>query len=271
MSLDLLAFGPHPDDIEIGMGGTVALHVALGFRVGLCDLTRGELSSNGTPDGRVAEAEAARAVLGALVRVNLELPDGGLSAEDPAQIDAVVACIRSYRPRTVAIPFRDDRHPDHGEAHQLLRSAIFKSGLRRYAMSGSSSLAAWRPDWVCHYFINDAATPSFLIDVTSVYEVKRRALACHSSQFAPAEPGSTGTRLTSPRFAQLIESRDAQFGALAGVSFAEGFVASTPVVRPHLLQAWGSPVSAEPDNPGPTPTGSATTEARRADEASYGS
>ncbi len=234
MPLDLLAFGPHPDDIEIGMGATLAWHAAQGHRVGLCDLTRGELGSNGTPEQRVAEAEAARAVIGAAMRVNLALPDGGLSADDDAQVQAVVACVRAERPRTIAIPYWDDRHPDHVAAHRLLTRALFRAGLRRSTAKGEP----WRPEWVCHYFINDAATPSFVVDVSDVYEVKRRALACHQTQFAPAAGGATETRLTSPLFMQLLESRDAQFGALAGVRWAEGFIVREPVRRPGLLKAW---------------------------------
>jgi bacillithiol biosynthesis deacetylase BshB1 len=232
--LDLLAFGPHPDDIEIGMGATLAWHVAHGHRVGLCDLTRGELGSNGTPAERMAEAEAARAVIGAAMRINLALPDGGLSADEDAQVQAVAACVRAERPRAVAIPYWDDRHPDHVAAHRLLTRALFRAGLRRSSAKGEP----WRPEWVCHYFINDAATPSFVVDVSDVYDVKRRALACHRTQFAPADGGATETRLTSPLFVQLVESRDAQFGALAGVRWAEGFIVREPVRRPGLLKAW---------------------------------
>ncbi len=236
MPLDLLVFGPHPDDIEIGMGGTVALHAKRGDRVGLVDLTRGELGSNGTPDGRVAEAAEASAVLGAALRINLALPDGGLSADDEAQLDRVVRCVRAHRPRAIAMPYWDDRHPDHVRASQLLRQAIFRAGLRRVQTAEDP----WRPDWVCHYFINDAASPSFVVDVSDVYEIKRQALACHRTQFAPAGDAAAATRLTSPLFSQLIESRDAQFGALAGVRYAEGFIVREPVVRPHLFKAWSA-------------------------------
>jgi bacillithiol biosynthesis deacetylase BshB1 len=229
--MDLVVFGPHPDDIEIGMGGTVAMYAARGWRVGLCDLTRGELGSNGTPADRLAEGEAACGVLGAAWRLNLGLPDGGLSADDADQVAAVVALIREHRPRTVAIPYWDDRHPDHVAASRLLRQAIFRAGLRRVA----TDLAPWRPDWTCHYFINDGATPSFVVDVSAVYELKRRALACHVTQFTPADGHQT--RLTSPTFQQLYESRDAQFGALVGVPWAEGFVVREPVVRPHLFRS----------------------------------
>jgi N-acetylglucosamine malate deacetylase 1 len=227
--VDLLVFGPHPDDIEIGMGGTVARHVSLGLRVGLCDLTAGEMGSNGTVDERLAEADAASAVLGAAWRVNLRWRDRAIGGAD--QIQSAVALIRQVTPRTVAIPYRHDRHPDHVAASDTLTEAVFNSGLRRY----EPSLPAWKPGRVCYYFINDAAPASFVIDVSGVYERKRRALACYASQFRPAGGDPVETRLTSPRFHQLIESRDAQFGAVAGVEFAEGFVVRDPVVLPSLF------------------------------------
>jgi bacillithiol biosynthesis deacetylase BshB1 len=231
MSIDLLVFGPHPDDIEIGLGGTVARHTAAGHRVGLCDLTKGELSSNGTPEQRLAEAAAAAAVLGALWRENLAWPDGGIEATPP-MIRSAVDVIRRHRPRTIAIPHWEDRHPDHVAASHALRTAAFRSGLRRYATDADP----WRPDWVCYYFINDSAPASFVVDVSESYQRKREALDCYRSQFAPTEEGAMATRLTAPTFRQLIESRDAQFGALAGVAFAEGIVVREPVQRPGLLK-----------------------------------
>ncbi len=232
--VDLLVFGPHPDDIEIGFGGTVAVHTASGFRVGLCDLTRGELGSNGTPADRDAEAEQARGVLGAAWRHNLRWPDGGITGTD-AQLTDVVRVVRTTRPRSVALPYWNDRHPDHRAASDVLTRAIFKTGLRRFQPDAGD---AWRPDWVCYYFINDSTDVSFAIDVSAHYEVKRAALACHVTQFAPAQPGSVGTRLTTPRFNQLIESRDAHLGALTGVAYAEGVVVREPLLRPHLIKRW---------------------------------
>jgi N-acetylglucosamine malate deacetylase 1 len=234
--VDLLAFGPHPDDIEIGIGGSVAQHVALGFRVGLCDLTAGEMGSNGTVEQRLAEAEAARAVLGAAWRVNLRLPDRALGS-DPGQQRAVVELLRRARPRAVAVPYWADRHPDHVAASHLLTEAVFSAGLRRYEAEGD----AWKPESLCYYFINDAVAPSFVIDVSVQYDVKRRALASHVSQLAPVAADAVATRLTSTRFRQLIESRDAQFGAQAGVDFAEGFVVRDPLVRPHVFRDWRVP------------------------------
>ena len=229
--VDVLAFGPHPDDIEIGMGATVAHHAARGLTVGLCDLTRGEMGSNGTPDERMAEAEAARRVLGAAWRVNLNLPDRQLR-DTPEQVLPIVELIRAARPSVVALPHWADRHPDHRAASTLVTSATFSAGLRRFRAKGD----AWKPDWLVYYFINTPGDPSFVVDVSDHYAVKQRALDCHVSQFTPGGRDATGTRLTSPLFRQLVESRDAQFGALAGVRWAEGFVVREPVIRRHLLK-----------------------------------
>ena len=257
---DVLAFGPHPDDLEIGLGATLAMHAASGHRVGLCDLTRGELASNGTPEERLAEAEQARVVLGAAWRKNLGWPDRGIGGRD-AHVKNAAALIRRVRPRVIAIPYWADRHPDHGAASRVLTDAVFNARLRRYPLEGEP----WNPEWVCYYFINDSAPPSFVLDVSAHYEAKRRALACYRSQFeqppgheasaavgqrdggptklrkgsrVPAAQGNgaVATRLTSPRFRQLIESRDAQFGALAGVAFAEGFIVKEPVLRATLFR-----------------------------------
>ena len=228
--VDLLAIGPHPDDIEIGIGGIVAKHVALGHQVGLCDLTAGEMGSNGTVAERLAEADAACDVLGAAWRVNLRLPDRAIG-RDADQMKAVASLVRRAQPRVIAVPYWSDRHPDHAAASHLLTEAVFNAGLRRYEAEGD----AWKPESVCYYFINDSASPSFVVDVSDHYETKRRALGCFTSQFRPTHPGAVATRLTSTGFRQLIESRDAQFGALAGVAFAEGIVVKYPVLRAHLL------------------------------------
>ena len=235
MALDLLVIGPHPDDLETGLGGTIARHTAEGWRVGLCDLTRGEFGSNGTPEERLREADEARAVLGAEWRENLGWPDRGITG-DAAQVNDVVRLVRKWRPRAVAIPYWGDRHPDHGAASRVLTEALFNARLRKYPGEGD----AWAPDWVCAYFINDAGPISFAIDVSAHYDTKRRALACYRSQFRLDGEDAVTTRLNAPTFSQLIESRDAQFGALAGVAFAEGIVVSEPVLRPHLFKDWGA-------------------------------
>ena len=178
MQVDILAFGPHPDDIEIGAGATIAKAVRQGQAVGLCDLTRGELGSNGTVEERLAEAGAAAETLGATWRENLGWPDGAIGGDD--QLRAAVELLRRSRPATVLIPYWDDRHPDHVAASRLLASAVFKARLRRFGAPGE----AWSPDWVCHYYINNAGTPSFVVDVSADYDSKRRALDCHRSRDA---------------------------------------------------------------------------------------
>jgi bacillithiol biosynthesis deacetylase BshB1 len=232
MSLDLLAFGPHPDDIEIGIGGTVARHTSLGLRVGLCDVTAGEMGSNGTPEERMAEAAASRAVLGAVWRENLGWPDRRIGS-DQKHIDQAAAFIRRHRPHVVALPHWGDRHPDHRAASEVLTEAVFNAGLRRYPAEGE----VWKVDWICYYFVNDGQPPSFVVDVSEHYERKQEALDCFVSQFEAARPNRVQTRLNAPLFRQLIQSRDAQLGALAGVRWAEGFVVREPVVRPTLLKS----------------------------------
>ena len=244
MAADLLVFGPHPDDIELGLGGTIAKHVDEGFRVALVDLTAAELSSNGSPEQRQLEANEAARVLGVASRENLGWPDGGI-ATTPASIRSATDAIRRHRPRAVAIPHWIDRHPDHVAASDVLTVAAFRSGLRRFTTDADP----WRPDWICYYFINGMADPSFVVDVSAHYDRKWSALACYRSQFtAPA--GNSGddrvaTRLTAPAFRTLIESRDAQFGARVGVAFAEGVVVREPIVRGTLFKGTREPAPSE--------------------------
>lgn len=229
--VDLLVFGPHPDDLEIGMGGTIARHTAVGLTVALIDLTAGEMGSNGTPDVRMQESEAARLVLGARTRDNLRWADRRIG-KDPAHLEQAVACIRAHRPRTIALPYWSDRHPDHVAASEVLTEAAFNAGLRRYPGGGE----AWKADWLCYYFINDSVPPSFAIDVSEYYEKKRQALDCHTSQFRPPDAATAATRLNTPLFRQLIESRDGQFGALTGCRWAEGFVVRDLQLRGSLIR-----------------------------------
>ena len=231
----MLVFGPHPDDIEIGIGGSVALHVDLGHAVGLCDLTKGELSSNGTVEQRMNEARAAADVLGVAWRENLGWPDGGIAGRGATAVHvrSAVELIRRTRPAVVVLPYWQDRHPEHTAASRVLSEAVFRAGLRRYVADGD----AWKPDWTCYYFINDIATPSYVVDVTGPYERKREALACHRSQFHPADDEAVEIRLTDSNFLRMIEARDVHLGTLIGVGHAEGVVVREPVVRAGLLKS----------------------------------
>ena len=234
-NVDVLVFGPHPDDVEIGIGGTVVTHVDLGYRVGLCDLTRGELGSNGTVEQRREEAQAAAEVLGVEWRENLEWPDGEIASEgrSAVHIRSAAELLRRSRPAVALLPYWRDRHPDHESASRILTEAVFRAGLRRYAVDGDP----WKPDWTCYYFINDVTDTSFVIDVTRGYDRKRQALACHRSQFQSTGDQTVETRLTASSFQQMIEARDAHLGALIGTGQAEGFVVKGPLVRSTLLKS----------------------------------
>lgn len=230
MEMDLLAFGPHPDDVEIGMAGTLAKQNAAGSATAIVDLTQGEMGSNGTPAGRIAEGEAAAAILGCAWRRNLSLPDRGLDHRDPEQIRRVVNAIRSARPRLVAVNWGVDRHPDHVAATRLLEEAIFTAGLRRY----ETELPAWRPARVVYYFINDEHEPSFYVDITQFHARKIESLFAHASQFTAGEE-TVETRLNrAGGLPYLVESRDRLFGAKVGVQYAEAFVIKTPLTLPNL-------------------------------------
>ena len=210
---------------------TIARHTAAGSSVGLCDMTAGEMGSNGTVEQRMAEAEAARVVLGAAWRENLRLPDRQIG-KSPDDAMVVANFIRRHQPRVVAAPYWSDRHPDHVAASTLVTEGVFNAGLRKYKAEGE----AWKVEWICYYFINDSEKASFVVDVSAHYETKRKALDCHVTQFQPPGRGAAATRLNTPLFRQLIESRDAQFGALAGVQWAEGFVVREPVARTGLFR-----------------------------------
>ncbi len=171
-------------------------------------------------------------MLGAAWRENLRWPDRRIG-KDPSHLEEAVAFIRRHRPRTMALPYWSDRHPDHVAASGVLTEAAFNAGLRRYPAEGD----AWKADWLCYYFINDSVPPRrFVIDTSDFSETKRRALDCHASQFRPPDAATAATRLNTPLFRQLIDSRDSQFGALAGVRCAEGFVVRDSVMRGSLMR-----------------------------------
>jgi N-acetylglucosamine malate deacetylase 1 len=233
MAIDILAFGPHPDDVELGMGGTLARHNAAGRTTAVIDLTRGEMGSNGTPAVRIAEGEEAARMLGCAWRSNLALPDRGLDYRDPEQLRKAVNAIRAVRPTVVAINWGVDRHPDHGAACRLMEEAVFTAGLRRY----ETEYEACRPARVIYYFINDEAEPSFYVDITPFQAKKTESVFAHRSQFSAAEDG-VETRLNrAGGLPYLVESRDRLFGAKVGVQYAEGFVLKQPRLVTDVITA----------------------------------
>ncbi|BBI33232.1 bacillithiol biosynthesis deacetylase BshB1 [Cohnella abietis] len=223
--LDILIFAAHPDDAEIGMGGTIAKHIKEGLSVGIIDLTYAEMSSNGDVETRQKEAAEASRVLGLTVRDNLGLPDRRL-AVIAQHTDLMVEAIRKYRPRLVFAPYVIDRHPDHITCSRMAEEAVFNAKLRKYL----PELPAWTVDQLIFYFINDAHTPQLLIDVSDVHDIKMNALKAYRSQFLPADNQAdwVETPLTGA-YLELIVARDRLLGQAKKYKYAEGFIAKGPV------------------------------------------
>ena len=223
--LDLLVFAAHPDDAEIGMGGTIAKAIRAGQKVGLVDLTYAEMSSNGDVETRQREAAAASAALGLTVRENLGLPDRGLRT-NAEQVDKLVSAIRRHRPRVVFAPYAIDRHPDHTMCSRMAEEAVFNAKLRRY----KPDEPAWTADMLYFYFINDVHPPQLVVDITDVQETKMNALRAYRSQFEPS--GSEADWVPTPLTAGYLDNvaaRDKLFGQPKKFAYAEGFIAKGPI------------------------------------------
>jgi bacillithiol biosynthesis deacetylase BshB1 len=224
-SLHILSFGAHPDDVEIGMGGTIAKYAQKGYKVGICDLTLAELSSNGTVEIRQNEAKKAAEILGVTERLNLHLPDRGLFKNE-IYIKKIVTVIRQYRPKIVFAPYWIDRHPDHGNCAALVEEAVFSAGIRRY--EDEKQLPAHRVQAMYYYMINGFHQPSFLIDISETIKQKLASLRAYKSQFEKMN-GSVDTPLTNG-YIETVESRERLFGKEAGVTYAEGFITKKPLI-----------------------------------------
>ncbi|MFM1652684.1 bacillithiol biosynthesis deacetylase BshB1 [Brevibacillus sp. B_LB10_24] len=230
MELDILAVGAHPDDVEIGAAAALIKAAKQGKRVGILDLTYAELSSNGTVETRQEEAAAASRLMGLHGRYNFGLPDRGLEAVREEAIRRVVDIIRQTRPKTVLAPYWQDRHPDHESVSRIVKEAVFSAGVRKY--TGNEQLAAHRPAHFYYYFINNVSVPSFVVDVSDVYQEKLAVLRCYQSQFERGKDG-VETPLTNG-YLEQVEARERQLGYQAGTLFAEGFVSPNPPVLASL-------------------------------------
>jgi bacillithiol biosynthesis deacetylase BshB1 len=219
--LDVLAVGAHPDDAEIGCGGTLLLAVEAGARVGVADLTLGEAATLGTPEQRDAERARAAELLGLSARPCLGLPDTAVGTA-PDHRDAVVRLIRETRPRIVLAPPLNDRHPDHAASGRLVRDACFLAGL-----PAAGAGQAHRPDRVYHYLLHDPLDVSFVVDVSSVWERKLQAIHAYGSQFGAV--ALDGAVIDVPRFLELIDARASVLGAMIGAQRGEGFWARGPL------------------------------------------
>jgi N-acetylglucosamine malate deacetylase 1 len=231
IKLDILAFGAHADDVEIGMGGTIAKYAAEGKLIGICDLTKAEMSSNGTVETRQQEALKAAEILGAEVRKTLDLPDRGLFLKEE-YISKIVRVIRLYRPSIVFAPYFDDRHPDHGSCARLVEEAVFSAAVRKY--DEDDSLKPHRPAALHFYMINGFHKPDFAIDVSEVMQKKIDALNAYESQFMKG--ASTFDTPLVNGYIKSVEARERLFGKEVGVEFAEGFMSKkTMLIHKDLL------------------------------------
>lgn len=236
--LDVLAVGAHPDDVEMSCGGTLIKVARAGWRVGIVDCTRGELGSRGTIEIREREAAAAAALIGAVVRENLGLPDGQV-AVTPEAIAALVRLFRLYRPQIVLFPPPFERHPDHEQVHRLVRAAYFHSGLAKLVTHGPDGQPQepYRPRLLFCYMQAYEFQPSFYVDISDIYADKVRAVQAHASQvYVPGVSPLDGpeTVLSRPEFWELLEVRARYFGMRIGVQYAEAFLALTPLGIPTL-------------------------------------
>jgi bacillithiol biosynthesis deacetylase BshB1 len=220
--LDILAFGPHPDDVELGCGGSLILAADRGLRVMVADLTAAEMSSRGSAEGRAAEAAAAAATLGLTARVNLGLPDTQIGA-NPAHRRRVIELIRQARPRLVLAPYWQDRHPDHEATSALIREACFYAGVGKMG-SGQPH----RPDQLCYYQIHTPFDPAFVVDVSAVWERRMAAVRVYASQFQSTET-ETQTALSGADFLRYVEARAISYGAMIGAAYGEPFAVRGPV------------------------------------------
>jgi len=224
-SLDFLAVGAHPDDVEISCGGTLAFAAAQGHSVGILDLTLGELATNGTVETRIAEAAEAARALGVALRRNGELPDGAIDSRDPGQVRRVVALLRSLRPAILLTHFPRDRHPDHGEASRLVDRAWYLAGLRRYDAEGDP----FRPEARYYFASRIGFEPSFVVDITATWDVKRRSILAHKSQVLREGQDTSATALNEPDFLERIEARARHYGGMIGVRYGEPFRSTEPL------------------------------------------
>jgi N-acetylglucosamine malate deacetylase 1 len=223
LKINVLAFGAHPDDVELGCAGALFVEKQRGQTIGIVDLTEGELGTRGTVETRYTEAAAASAVLGLQVRKNLKMADGFFTNNVENQLK-IITVLRTYQPDIIFINAPEDRHPDHGRAHQLLTDAAFLSGLRKIETFEDGKLQTpWRPKYVFAYVQDRYLEPNFVLDISSVMAKKLEAIKAYTTQFSNggSEPS---TYISAPGFLDSIIYRAKMFGKMIGVEYAEGFI-----------------------------------------------
>ncbi len=224
MKLDILVFGAHPDDVELSCSGALLVEKARGKKVGIVDLTRGELGTRGTAEMRNNEANDAAAIMQVDIRENLDMADGFFKNDEEHQRQIITA-LRKYQPEIVLCNAPADRHPDHGRGADLVYTASFLSGLTKIETKENSSLQkAWRPKYVFNYIQDRYFNPDFVVDITNVIDKKIEAIKAYKSQFYNPESKERETYISSPEFLESIIYRSKMFGKLIGVKYAEGFL-----------------------------------------------
>ncbi len=226
MKVDILAFGVHPDDIELGCSGTIMAAIAEGKSVGIVDLTQGELGTRGSVETRKSEAMAAAKVMGVAVRENLAMADG-FFVNDEISKRKIITVIRKYQPDIILCNAPEDRHPDHGRSAKLVSDAAFLSGLRKIETQIEGVLQeAWRPAYVFHYIQDRFIHPSFVVDITAFMEKKIETILCYQTQFYNDNYNSNEpqTYISSPQFLESLKARALMLGKRIGVNYAEGFI-----------------------------------------------
>ncbi len=224
--LDLLAFGAHPDDTELSCSGTLAMLIKQGIRTGVVDLTRGEMGSRGTSEIRLKEAEHASEILGLRIRENLKLKDTQLLNTRENQLP-IIQKVRQYQPHICLIPARSDRHPDHGNASQLLIDALFYSGLPKIVTEDENGEVQnpHRPAHILHYIQDEFMMPDFVFDISDTIKIKEDAIKAFKTQFNVHDPGDEpSTYISDPGFFDALRARAKMVGHMAGYSYGEGFL-----------------------------------------------
>lgn len=223
MKLDILAIGAHPDDVELGCGGTLAKEIARGRKTGILDLTRGELGTRGSAEIRDQEAAKAATILGVAIRENLKFRDGFLINDETHQLE-IIKIIRKYQPEIVLTNAVYDRHTDHGKASELSSAACFLSGLRRIEtrLDGQNQ-QAWRPRQVLHYIQWQDIKPDVVIDVSGYMDKKLEAVQAYHSQFFKADSKEPETPISTNNFLESVKYRASNLGRMAFVDYAEGY------------------------------------------------
>jgi len=224
MKLDILVLAAHPDDAELGCGGTIAKHTGMGKKVGIIDFTKGELGTRGTPEIREKEASESAKILGVSVRENLRLKDGFFQNDPESQLK-VLRAIRKYQPRIILANAVHDRHIDHGKGASLAYDASFLSGLMKIETidEEGKKQPAWRPEAVYHYVQSQFIMPDFVVDVSAYWETKMKAVRAYGSQFFNPDSDEPETYISKPGFLKMLDARGVEYGHAIGATYGEGF------------------------------------------------